>query len=375
LKLKNLKTEKNSLNGYTSKAMLCMCMLIRVGKEKSIDNYSLERIEFYLNLLIKPNKEITRLMTKEGRKAFQQIIINEKKKRSEEKEEKKKEKQLSHQVDTIINVSQLRTKTFDVFAEEDDSDQVPFKSVFESKTKLGKVIQLTGCNDSIYAEATVNVHEYDIILDILLVNQTKSTLENISIELRTMGDLEVVETPHSYTLGPNTANNVAVNIKVSSTETGTIFGNIVYTISGAGGKRSYIVLNDININIMDYIYPADCSEQNFRKMWRIFEWENKITVKWKESSKTLLEYLKDIISVTKMKSLSPLRKDDNCEFLSSNLHAKSKFGESALLNISIEKSSKNTIEGIIRIRSKTQGIAKSLGKEIKKYQKKFVIDQ
>jgi len=40
------------------------------------------------------------------------------------------------------------------------------------------------------------------------------------------------------------------------------------------------------------------------------------------------------------------------------------FGEDALLNLSVEKQKNNKIGGYIRIRSKTQGIALSLGDKI-----------
>ena len=66
------------------------------------------------------------------------------------------------------------------------------------------------------------------------------------------------------------------NIKVSSTETGAIFGNIVYE-SSAYADRSVVVLNDIHIDIMDYISPASCPDVQFRSMWAEFEWENKVS--------------------------------------------------------------------------------------------------
>ena len=65
------------------------------------------------------------------------------------------------------------------------------------------------------------------------------------------------------------------NIKVSSTETGAIFGNIVYEAT-AYADRSVVVLNDIHIDIMDYISPASCPDVQFRSMWAEFEWENKV---------------------------------------------------------------------------------------------------
>ena len=50
----------------------------------------------------------------------------------------------------------------------------------------------------------------------------------------------------------------------------------VYDIAGASGDRNCVVLNNIHIDIMDYIYPATCTDEDFRKMWVEFEWENKV---------------------------------------------------------------------------------------------------
>jgi coatomer subunit beta len=54
----------------------------------------------------------------------------------------------------------------------------------------------------------------------------------------------------------------------------------------------------------------------------------------------------------------------SCNFLAANLYARSMFGEDALLNLSVEKQKNGKIGGFIRIRSKTQGIALSLGDKI-----------
>lgn len=50
----------------------------------------------------------------------------------------------------------------------------------------------------------------------------------------------------------------------------------VYDVSGAGSDRNSVVLNDIHIDIMDYIVPASCTDTEFRQMWAEFEWENKV---------------------------------------------------------------------------------------------------
>ena len=38
-----------------------------------------------------------------------------------------------------------------------------------------------------YAEAVVTVHEYDIVLDVLLINQLNEPLRNVCLELATVG--------------------------------------------------------------------------------------------------------------------------------------------------------------------------------------------
>lgn len=63
---------------------------------------------------------------------------------------------------------------------------------------------------------------------------------------------------------------------MSSTETGAIFGNIVYEGTGAA-ERQVVVLNDIHIDILDYIAPAFVGDVHFRSMWAEFEWENKVS--------------------------------------------------------------------------------------------------
>lgn len=123
--------------------------------------------------------------------------------------------------------------------------------------------QLTGFSDPVYAEAYVHVNQYDIVLDVLVVNQTSDTLQNCTLELATLGtssvptsvclsvcmysfihllhvccadpagDLKLVEKPSPLTLAPHDFANIKANVKVASTENGIIFGNI--------GAESFII--------------------------------------------------------------------------------------------------------------------------------------
>merc|ERR1712013_419155 len=113
-------------------------------------------------------------------------------------------------------------------------------------------------------------------------------------------------------------------------------------------------------------------------MWVEFEWENKVPVNTDIGD--LNAYIEHIAAITNMQLLTPLnpRHDDSaqsvCQFLAANLHAKSIFGEHALMNVSIEQKQrakdgeelsgeKMRVSGHIRIRCKSQGIALSLGEK------------
>lgn len=58
---------------------------------------------------------------------------------------------------------------------------------------------------------------------------------------------------------------------------------VVYDVGGATSDRNVIMMNEIRIDIMDYILPASCNDADFRAMWAEFEWENKVrsyTLTW-----------------------------------------------------------------------------------------------
>ena len=110
----------------------------------------------------------------------------------------------------------------------------------------------------------------------MLVNQTGDTLQNLCLDFATLGDLKLVERPSVFTVAPHGFQSVKATIKVSSTETGVIFGSILW--EGPALAEQAVILNDIYIDIMDYIKPAHCTEQQFRAMWTEFEWENRVNV-------------------------------------------------------------------------------------------------
>lgn len=54
----------------------------------------------------------------------------------------------------------------------------------------------------------MTVHQYDIVLDVTVINRTGETLQNLCLELATMGDLKLVERPQNYTLSPGATKTI-----------------------------------------------------------------------------------------------------------------------------------------------------------------------
>ena len=46
----------------------------------------------------------------------------------------------------------------------------------------------------------------------------------------------------------------------------------MYDVAGTASDRTVVILNDVHIDIMDYIAPATCTDAEFRIMWQVGGW-------------------------------------------------------------------------------------------------------
>ncbi|KIY64902.1 coatomer protein [Cylindrobasidium torrendii FP15055 ss-10] len=355
-------------NTFRAEAMLIMASLIRVGQSKfvttQIDEDSYDRIMSCITTLseLRTKPDVHDAFLWDTKTAFTKMLTAQEKRANEKKtDDSVKEKVV--QVDDLLSFRQFKKAgADDEFDDSDDIAQATGASEIQEDfiSSLSRIVQLTGFSDPIYAEAHVKMHGFDILLDVLLVNQTANTLQNLCLDFATLGDLKIVERPSVYTIGPHGFQSIKATIKVSSTETGVIFGSILW--EGSDLAEACVILNDIHVDIMDYIKPAYCKEIQFRSMWTEFEWENRVNVN--STIKDPREYLKFVMKSTNMSCLTPDGAlSGDCDFLSANMYARSLFGEDALANLSIERT-ETGVTGHVRIRSKTQGIALSLGDRI-----------
>ncbi|OAX38117.1 Coatomer, beta subunit [Rhizopogon vinicolor AM-OR11-026] len=373
LRFDGLTKDRPMANALRAESMLIMTSVIRVGQSKfvtvPIDEDSNERILNCIQTIseLQETPVVHDIFLKDTKAAYSKMLVAQEKKAAEKKESESTQDHVV-QVDDLLTFRQFSKKSADdpIDYVEDLGKATGAAEVREDFiSNLSRISQLTGFSDPIYAEAYVKMHGFDILLDVLLVNQTPNTLQNLCLDFATLGDLKLVERPAVYTIAPHGFQSIKATIKVSSTETGVIFGSILW--EGPALTECCVILNDIHIDIMDYIKPAYCTETQFRSMWTEFEWENRVNVSTNMSDPR--DYLKHVMKSTNMSCLTPEgAMSGDCDFLSANMYARSLFGEDALANLSIEKTEAGIV-GHVRIRSKTQGIALSLGDRITMSQK------
>lgn len=63
------------------------------------------------------------------------------------------------------------------------------EGVIKALMKSSKAVALSGLSDPVYVEAVLTVHHLTLLIELLLINQTSTILEGITISLGTHGEL------------------------------------------------------------------------------------------------------------------------------------------------------------------------------------------
>jgi coatomer subunit beta len=163
---------------------------------------------------------------------------------------------------------------------------------------------------------------------------------------------------------------VKSSLKVSSTDNGAIYGYLTFD-SASGNLPHVININEIQIDFINALMPAECAELEFKLKWAEYEWENKVHVSTPLTDlKAYVEYFAKEMNIKLMTQITEA--DQQAGFLVANFYTRSKFQEDCLLNVSIEKivevsgDQQNVrITGMIRLRAKTEGMALCVGERCK----------
>lgn len=178
LKLNSLHQEsKEALNRRIAEAMLYMAGMLRMGQSgectRPIDNDSAERIRMCISLLADPKEELQEALLEDTRGAFSRMLEE----RAAERKEREDEKHSTAQPDDIIDLHHLKTAQGMSQVELEEEVATDMERAAGSQAKddksVQRTVQLTGFSDPVYAEAIMTVHQYDIVLDVTIMNRTQ----------------------------------------------------------------------------------------------------------------------------------------------------------------------------------------------------------
>jgi coatomer subunit beta len=249
LRIAELEGERTErVNKLVAHVMRYLCAMVKLGSlgvsGSKMDDDCTERLWLCLMLLSNPlDQQMKEIWIEKCRASYATLLV-EKLKNVSKKTDKEDEaaKKIKAHADDVINIRQLRGKGVVSQAEIEDEDALDLSRATglnedeDFASRLKRITQLTGLSDPVYAEAVVTVHDYDIVLDVLVINQLNEHMHNVCLELATVGDLKLCERPQTYQLAPHQQIHIRANIKVSSTETGIVYGNIVYDTGESKGK-------------------------------------------------------------------------------------------------------------------------------------------
>jgi coatomer subunit beta len=378
---KNLKIK--FFNKMTIESSLVICALLKSNR-KQVDTNNLARLQLCLKILttpklLKSTTGVQKVLADQGKRIFQKFLESNSRLLNEKSNDKdQKEQLIITQPDEAVQFRQLKGKQalteFDITEEISDAlggDVGGYEDFLGDikKDMDSKVYQLTGFSDEIYAEAFMEVHHYDILLKIVLMNRTNKTLSNINFELLTQGNLKIVEKPVPISLRPESSATIKASLKVSSTDNGIIYGNLTYE-SSSSTQPELLNINEIQIDFINDLMKAETTELEFKKKWAEYEWENKVQVNTTITDlKQYVSHFAESLNVSLMTKLDTAESQSSDSFLVANFYTKSKFEEDCLLNMSVERvilsSSETKIQGLIRLRAKTEGMALCVGEKCK----------
>ena len=344
-----------------------ICSILKMNSDKIFkDPDNINHIQTCLKLLLSNDDSIF----KEWNEEFIKITQNQKNLTTNEVE---KEKTLNNQPDTPINFRHCKIydpDNFDVSENqlEENSSINNINNLLEEeneeKAKKRKFIEvLTGTQDPIFVECEVEIFTFDLTIDFYVKNKTKNTLQNVSILLYVPNEFSIIEKPPQFTLNPNEQTSVRACIKFSKTINAYIYGQVSF--SNFKGESSFYNLSGLFVELMN-TYQADISDLQFRKFWNEYSWEHNVMLVSRK--KTFKDIINDLCKELKMKLVFPNNINDVNEedpFLVANLYSKTKLGEDALVNLSVEKGKDKKILGTCVLRSKTKDFMTSLGEKIK----------
>lgn len=222
-------------------------------------------------------------------------------------------------------------------------------------------VQLSGLGDPLYVEANILITKYEIVFDMLIINQTSAYLQSIFFDFNFSKNISMVTLPETLSLQANSATTIKIRFSILDSLTSFITATSSFKYpkkNEYSGKLFVQPLNEVVLDIGDFLEEADVC---FEEKWKLLEWENiySITVNRKIS-----DILDGIISIVNGKLCKRLDTDG---FTLANIACYTIQKSLVLINFSLNSSINSLVE--IRVRAKSEDIVKSVSSTLSTFLK------
>jgi len=212
-------------------------------------------------------------------------------------------------------------------------------------------VQLSGLGDPLYIEANCTHSRYEISLDLLVINQTSSYLQNICLDFNFSKNIQMVSPLAPFSLQPNSATTVKIQFSIRESLQSFVTATVTFKYprkDDYSGRPFVQNLSEILFDVNEFLEGADV---DFRSNWKNLEWENIYSILLRRDTQGLLQKMADKVNghlCDKLESLGFLVGNIACYTIQRTL---------VLINVCISAGERTAIE--IRVRSKDEELVKS----------------
>ncbi|ADM12042.1 coatomer complex subunit beta [Encephalitozoon intestinalis ATCC 50506] len=224
--------------------------------------------------------------------------------------------------------------------------------------EMRNVTQLTGLSDPIYVEATTSYTRHEVVMDMLLINQTSSYLQNILLDFVTSQGFNATFINTPFSLSSRSVVTKRFTFRIIEGSNGFISGSITFRYPDECGEYANTVytinLAEVRTAVSEFLEPKKMDSDEFRETWKELEWENTYTLKF-VTRRTLEEIFEEVSKVLNGEILD-IEYDES--YAVGNIACMTLQNVCVLINVCLRKGEYVHFES--RIRSRREGIVKSV---------------
>ncbi|KAF9763569.1 Coatomer subunit beta [Nosema granulosis] len=217
--------------------------------------------------------------------------------------------------------------------------------------------QLTGLSDPIYVEASVFYSRFEIVLDLLMINQTDSYLQNMLFDFGSSPNLKPVYFSSPGNMKARSVDSHKLVFRILDSANGFVNGSVSFKYPSESGEYQNYTLNFSEIKTFVSLEPNPISPDSFRDLWKKMEWENVYSVKLLSSKSP-----NELFNIFKKKlkgTVVEIQKDSSDDFFVGNISSSTKQNNMIFFNICMTRES-SYINLECRVRSSKEEIVKSM---------------